>query len=54
MNCCGCGKLFDPNKSILDGNGNPLWYGKYKAGTCIKIICSECIKNPNKKALYKD
>ena len=51
MNCCGCNKKIDITQHELV-NEEAQWYGKYKVETCVKAICSDCIKDPEKKAKY--
>ena len=49
MKCCGCNKNIEIDE---EENGIPSWYGKYLGCKCIKVICSECIKDDIKKKEY--
>jgi len=50
MKCCSCNKEIDKNVSLKDGHAQ--WYGRYKNNVCIKVICHDCIKDPEKKKKY--
>lgn len=50
MKCCGCNK--EINLKISYKDGQPTWYGKYQGSICVKVICRECITDPEKKEEY--
>ena len=49
MNCCVCKKEID----LESGDStNQKWYGKYNGQKLEKVICADCIKDPEKKKVY--
>jgi len=55
MNCCGCKKEINILKNKYElVNGKAPWYGKFRAEECTMVICSDCIKDPEKKKVYMD
>ncbi len=51
MKCCGCNKAMKLTVGIIQGE--PLWFEKVVGQTRTKVICAECIKDPEKKNEYK-
>jgi hypothetical protein len=51
MKCCGCGKEIDLNQ-ILNSKQEPLYFEKCRHQQIIKVICSECMKDVQKKTEY--
>jgi len=51
MNCCECEKSIDLTDHELKEE-KAQWFGYFKAEKCIKVICLDCISDPEKKARY--
>ena len=48
MACCACAKKLTQPRYRLP----PGWFGKYQGCVLVRIICSICIKDEDKKAAY--
>ena len=50
MKCCTCDRELDTTVCVIP----PAWFGLYLGATLIKVICKDCIRDPEKKASYRD
>jgi len=50
MNCYSCDKEVYDKSPLKDGQAQS--FGKYRMGECIKMICVDCIKDPQKRKVY--
>ena len=51
MKCCGCDKNLNLNIGMFEGKS--LWFKKTIGQWDVKVICVECIQDPDKKDKYK-
>ena len=49
MNCCECNKILDEKDESIPKK----WFGKFDGWKVFKLICCECIKDPEKLARWR-
>jgi len=47
--CCVCKKEIDVGKNEVP----PVWFGMYKCGDLIKVICLDCIHKPEGEKAWR-
>ena len=47
--CMFCGKEIDTEENVIP----PKWFGTYRKGELLMVICDVCIKDQDKLAKYR-
>lgn len=48
MTCKCCGLEFDHTKNDIP----PKWYGKYRGGVLLELICAACLATPRGRDIW--